>query len=127
MARFQAARALSCQGCNCKAIAGQLSRLGSPYQPAVQWLAKAFVDVRRLSETATVFVEPWVILKMTISKYTVEWKKDGRPVARVVLVETTRELWTLRVEDPNISSASRWKFRILITLSQTNIPALPKD
>lgn len=95
------------------------------YRQATQWLSKAFVDVRRLSESSTVSIQPWVILHMTTSKYTVEWQRNGEPVAKVVLVEPKAELWTLRVEDPQLILRKPLELANLdFLLSQTNAPAL---
>jgi len=69
---------------------------------ATQLLAKAFVDITRLSSSSTVSVEPLVILHMTTCKYTVRWQRDGKTIAKVVLVEPKKELWTLRIEDPSL-------------------------
>jgi hypothetical protein len=70
------------------------------YVLATQWLAAAFVDVQALSKTATPTVRPWRILDIVTCKYTVEWQRDGEPVAEVTLIEPTEELLVLRVEDP---------------------------
>ena len=69
---------------------------------ATQFLAKAFVDVSRLSTSSIVSVQPWVILHMTTSKYTVQWERNGKQVVKVVLSPPKAELWTLRVEDPSL-------------------------
>jgi hypothetical protein len=71
------------------------------YMMATQYLAKAFVDLPRLS-AATISVEPMSVLDMTTSIYTVEWQRGGNPVAQVTLVDPKTELWTLRVEDPDL-------------------------
>jgi hypothetical protein len=69
---------------------------------ATQFLAKAFVDINRLSTSSVVSIHPWTISHMTTSKYTVQWSRGGHPVVKVVLAEPQRELWTLRVEDPTL-------------------------
>jgi len=72
------------------------------YCMATQFLATAFVDVSRLSTSSIVSVQPWVILHMTTSKYTVQWERNGKQVVKVVLSPPKAELWTLRVEDPSL-------------------------
>jgi len=74
----------------------------SAYMMATQWLAKAFVDLQRLSQSATVSVRPWRILDMTTCKYTVEWQRGAKQIAEVTLIEPTNELLVLRVEDPEL-------------------------
>lgn len=92
------------------------------YLLATQFLAKAFVDLNRLSTSSVVSIQPWVILKMTTSKYTVQWSREGRPVAKVVLVEPKKELWTLRVEDPSLILRKPIEVANLdFLLSQTNV------
>ncbi len=71
-------------------------------QAATQMLAMAYVDLNRLSTSSVVSVKPWVILDMTTCKYTVQWSRNGRPIVKVVLVEPKKELWVLRIEDPNL-------------------------
>jgi hypothetical protein len=82
------------------AIAPALVNTNAAFLLATQWLGKAFVDVTRLTASNSVSIKPWKILDMVTSKYTVEWMREGEPVARVVLIEPTKELLVLRVEDP---------------------------
>jgi hypothetical protein len=103
------------------------------YRLATQFLAKAFVDVGRLTTSSVVSVKPWVILHMTTSKYTLEWQRGSvmingepfpRPVAKVVLTSPQNELWTLRVEDPSLILRKPLEITNLdYLLSQTNAPA----
>jgi hypothetical protein len=103
------------------------------YILATQWLAKAFVDVSRLSTSSVVSTEPLVILHMTTSKYTVEWGQGSmlingvsmpKPVAKVVLASPQNELWTLRVEDPTFILRKPLEITNLdFLLSQTNATA----
>ena len=103
------------------------------YSMATQFLTKAFVDVSRLSTSSVVSVEPWVILHMTTSKYTVEWRQGnmligGEPmaktVAKVVVAAPKGELWTLRVEEPDYILRKPLEITNLdYLLSQTNAPA----
>lgn len=82
------------------AIAPALVNTNAAFLLATQWLEKAFVDVKKLTESNSVSIKPWIILDMVTSKYTVEWMREGEPVARVILIEPTKELLALRVEDP---------------------------
>jgi hypothetical protein len=84
------------------AIAPTDVNTNAAYQLATQFLARAFVNVSRLSTSCVVRIEPWVILRMTTSKYTVQWERDGQPIVKVVLSPPKNELWTLRVEDPSL-------------------------
>jgi hypothetical protein len=94
------------------------------YSMATQFLAKAFVNVSQLSTSSIVSVQPWVILHMTTSKYTVQWEREGKPVVKVVLSPPRAELWTLRVEDPNLILRKPLEIPNLdLLLSQTNAPA----
>lgn len=93
------------------------------YNMATQFLAKAFVDVSRLSTSSIVTIQPWVILHMTTSKYTVQWERNGKPVVKVVLSPPKAELWTLRVEDPDLILRKPLEVTSLdYLLSQTNAP-----
>lgn len=67
---------------------------------ATNWLKSAYVNVADLSRSSTITVSPIRILNMTTSKYMVIWHRNGRTVAEVVLVEPTKQLDVLRVEDP---------------------------
>ncbi|MGH7953142.1 MAG: hypothetical protein ACREFE_14670 [Limisphaerales bacterium] len=97
------------------------------YSMATQFLAKAFVNVSQLSTSSVVSVEPWVILHMTTSKYTVEWRRGDKPVVKVVLAVPKDELWTLRVEDPNLILRKPLQITNLdYLLSQTNVPPVKK-
>lgn len=91
------------------------------YSMATQFLAKAFVNLSCLSTSSVVSVRPWVILHMTTSKYTLQWERNGRPVVKVVLSPPKAELWTLRVEDPNLILRKPLEITNLdYLLSQTN-------
>jgi hypothetical protein len=93
------------------------------YSMATQFLAKAFVNLSCLSTSSVVSVQPWVILHMTTSKYTVQWECNGRPVVKVVLSPPKAELWTLRVEDPSLILRKPLEITNLdFLLSQTNAP-----
>src|ERR1035437_1027291 len=81
------------------AIDSSLVNTKEAYSMATQFLTKAFVDVSRLSTSSIVSVEPWVILHMNTSKYTVQWQRNNQPVVKVILASPPNELWTLRVED----------------------------
>jgi hypothetical protein len=104
------------------------------YMLATQWLAKAFVDVGRLSTSSVVSIKPLVILHMATSKYTVEWQQGSilvngvsmpKPVAKVVLASPQNELWTLRMEDPTFILRKPLEITNLdYLLSQTNAPAV---
>ena len=94
------------------------------YSMATQFLAKAFVNMSQLSTSSIVSIEPWVILHMTTSKYTVQWERNGKPVVKVVLSPPKAELWTLRVEDPSLILRKPLEIPNLdLLLSQTNTPA----
>ena len=94
------------------------------YSMATQFLVKAFVDVSRLSTSSIVSIEPWVILHMTTSKYTVQWEREGRPIVKVVVSPPKAELWTLRVEDSTLILRKPLEVTNLdFLLSQTNAPA----
>jgi hypothetical protein len=82
------------------AITPDLVNTNAAFMLATQWLHKAFVDVNKLSESNSVTIQPWRILDIVTSKYTVEWLHEGKPVARVIMIEPTKELLALRVEDP---------------------------
>jgi hypothetical protein len=71
------------------------------YMMATQFLVNAFVDLPRLS-SAKVSIEPMTVLDMTTCIYTVEWQRGGNPIALVTLAKPKAELWTLRVEDPEL-------------------------
>ncbi len=106
------------------AIDPALVNTNAAYSMATQFLTKAFVNLSQLSTSAIVSVEPWVILHMTTSKYTVQWERNGRPVVKVVLSPPKAELWTLRVEDPTLILRQPLEITNLdFLLSQTN--ALP--
>lgn len=81
------------------AIDASMVNTNAAYRLATQFLAKAFVDLPRLS-TASVAINPMTVLKMPTSIYTVEWQRGGSPVVQVTFDEPKAELWTLRVEDP---------------------------
>lgn len=95
------------------------------YLLATQFLAKAFVDLNRLSTSSVVSIKPWVILHMTTSKYTVQWSRNGEPVVKVVVAEPQKELWTLRVEDPTLILRPPLELPNFDTLlSETNATAM---
>ncbi len=105
------------------AIDPSLVNTNAAYNMATQLLTKAFIDVSRLSTSSIVSVEPWVILHMTTSKYTVQWERNGSPVIKVVLSPPKAEFWTLRVEDPNLILRKPLEISNLdYLLSQTNAP-----
>lgn len=106
------------------AIAPSAVNTNAAYLLAKDFLTRAYVDVSRLSTSSVVSVEPWIILKMTTSKYTVEWQRNGKPVVKVVLASPQNELWTLRVEDPSLILRPSLQITNLdYLLSQTNAPA----
>jgi hypothetical protein len=106
------------------AIDPALVNTNAAFSMATQFLAKAFVDVSRLSTSSIVSIQPWVILHMTTSKYTVQWERNGRPVVKVVLSPPKAELWTLRVEDPSLILRKPLEITNLdFLLSQTNAPS----
>ena len=72
------------------------------YALATQVLATAFVDLPELSRSTTVSIRPITILHMTTSVYDVEWRRGERKIAEVGVDEPTKELWLLRIEDPEI-------------------------
>ncbi len=81
------------------AIDSSAVNTNAAYLLATQFLAQAFVDLPRLSNSA-VSINPVVILHMTTSVYRIEWQQGGKTVAEVGLAEPSKELWKLHVENP---------------------------
>jgi hypothetical protein len=92
------------------------------YALATQFLTRAFVDVPRLSESAKVSVHPIRVRNMTTSIYNISWERDGTPVAEITLAQPERELWLLRIEEPEL--ISRKPFGIP---NSNSTPTLPRS
>jgi hypothetical protein len=72
---------------------------------AVRCLQKVFIDLQRLTNSCTVLIYPWVAREVITRKYTVEWyrpDKNDMPVAEVTVAGPRFDLWTLRIEEPDL-------------------------
>jgi hypothetical protein len=107
------------------AIDTSMVNTNAAYTMATQFLARAFVDLPRLS-SARASISPMIVIKMTTSIYTVQWERGGGPLVQVTFDAPKAELWTLRVEDPEYILRKPLEVQDLgLLLSQTNAPAAP--
>jgi hypothetical protein len=105
------------------AIKPSLIDTNAAFATATQFVAKAFVDLAKLS-CAEVTINPALIRRMTTSIYTVEWKRGGHPLVQVTFDQSNAELWSLRVEDAEYILRKPLEVPSLaIPVSPTNIPA----
>ena len=86
-----------------------LSRVdtNAAYRLATQWLGLLSMDVAALEHDCRVTIEPWFPegskSQSFVPLYWVYWRRTGReaePVALVQLLEPTKKLWQLRVQQP---------------------------
>ena len=107
------------------AIDPSMVNTNAAYTTATQFLAKAFVDLPKLSSAKT-SINPMTVLHMTTSIYTVEWQRHGSPVVQVTFDAPKAELWALRVEDPEYILRAPLVVSDMDSLfSQTNAPPAP--
>ena len=75
------------------------------------------MDLPWLLRHTTVTIHPIVILDMTTSVYDLEWKRSGTNVVEVGLEQSKKEVWLLRVEDPELI------LREPLEVEETHVPS----